>query len=85
MKQLLQMRKEKVVILRRMQQRSLEDITTQNKIYIIQLGVFQTYDNLLKLAGKIQQLGYNYGILKLDGQYSVFSHISGTKESLNFS
>lgn len=60
----------------------LEDITTQNKIYVMQLGVYETYDNVLKLAGEIQQLGYNYGISKVDGKYSVFSHISGTKESL---
>ena len=39
-------------------------------------------DNVLNLAGQLQQLGYNYGILKVDGKYSVFSHISGTKESL---
>ena len=61
---------------------NLEEITDQNKIYIMQLGVYETYDNVLKLAGEIQQLGYNYGILKVDGKYSVFSHISGTKESL---
>ena len=61
---------------------NLEEITDQNKIYIMQLGVYETYDNVLKLAGEIQQLGYNYGILKVDGKYSVFSHISGTKEGL---
>ena len=51
-------------------------------IYIVQLGVFQTYDNLLTLVGDLQQLGYNYGVIKTEGQYSVFSHISGTKEVL---
>lgn len=59
-----------------------KDVTTENKIYVIQLGVYETYDNVLNLAGQLQQLGYNYGILKVDGKYSVFSHISGTKESL---
>lgn len=61
---------------------STEDVTTANKIYVTQLGVYETYDNVLNLAGQLQQLGYNYGILKVDGKYSVFSHISGTKESL---
>ena len=59
-----------------------EEVTAENKIYIMQHGVYETYDNVLKLAGEIQQLGYNYGILKVDGKYSVFSHISGTKDSL---
>lgn len=54
----------------------------ENSIYIMQLGAFETYDNLLALAGDLQKLGYNYGVIKVDGKYSVFSHISGTKEPL---
>lgn len=61
---------------------NVEEVTAENKIYIMQHGVYETYDNVLKLAGEIQQLGYNYGISKVDGKYSVFSHISGTKDSL---
>ena len=64
------------------QSENAEDVAAENKIYVIQLGVYETYDNVLNLAGQLQQLGYNYGILKVDGKYSVFSHISGTKESL---
>lgn len=59
-----------------------ESTTDENKIYVMQLGVYETYENVLNLAGELKQLGYNYGILKVDGKYSVFSHISGTKESL---
>lgn len=54
----------------------------ENMIYIMQLGVYETYDNVLTLAGELKQLGYNYGILKVDGKYSVFSHISGAKSDL---
>ena len=57
-------------------------VNDENAIYIMQLGVFETYDNLLTLAGDLQKLGYNYGVTRTDGKYSVFSHISGTKESL---
>lgn len=59
-----------------------ESTTAENEIYVMQLGVYETYDNVLSLAGELKQLGYNYGILKVDGEYSVFSHVSGTKESL---
>ena len=59
-----------------------ESTTAENEIYVMQLGVYETYDNVLSLAGELKQLGYNYGILKVDGKYSVFSHVSGTKESL---
>lgn len=59
-----------------------EDVAAENKIYVLQLGVYETYDNVLSIAGQVQQLGYNYGILRVDGKYSVFSHISGTRESL---
>ena len=31
---------------------------------------------------QLKEIGYNYGILKVDGKYSVFSYIGGTKESL---
>lgn len=61
---------------------SVAVVNDDQAIYIVQLGVFQTYDNLLTLVGDLQQLGYNYGVTKTDGQYSVFSHISGTKEVL---
>ena len=53
-----------------------------SSLYIMQLGAFKTYDNLLTLAGELQKLGYNYGVIKVDGKYSVFSHISGSKEVL---
>lgn len=59
-----------------------ESVNDENAIYIMQLGAFETYDNLLILAGDLQKLGYNYGVIKTEGKYSVFSHISGTKESL---
>ena len=42
----------------------------------------ETYENVLNLAGQLKEIGYNYGILKVDGKYSVFSYIGGTKESL---
>ena len=61
---------------------SAENVNDENAIYIMQLGVFETYDNLLILAGDLQKLGYNYGVIKVEGKYVVFSHISGTKESL---
>lgn len=61
---------------------SVEIVDDEQAIYIVQLGVFQTYDNLLTLVGNLQQLGYNYGVTKTEGQYSVFSHISGTKQVL---
>lgn len=59
-----------------------ENVNDENAIYIMQLAAFETYDNLLVLAGDLQKLGYNYGVIKTDGKYLVFSHISGTKESL---
>lgn len=59
-----------------------ESVNDENVIYIMQLGAFETYDNLLMLAGDLQKLGYNYGVIKAEGKYAVFSHISGTKESL---
>ncbi len=59
-----------------------QDPNEDSSLYIMQLGAFETYDNLLVLAGELQKLGYNYGVIKVDGKYSVFSHISGSKESL---
>ena len=54
----------------------------ENKIFVMQHGVYETYENVLNLAGQLKEIGYNYGILKVDGKYSVFSYIGGTKESL---
>ena len=59
-----------------------EEKVAENKIFIMQHGVYETYDNVLNLAGELKQIGYNYGILKVDGKYSVFSYIGGTKDSL---
>lgn len=59
-----------------------EAVDDSRAIYVMQLGVFETYDNLLSLAGDLQTLGYNYGVTRSEGKYSVFSHISGTKEVL---
>ena len=59
-----------------------EEEVAENKIFVIQHGVYETYENVLNLAGQLKEIGYNYGILKVDGKYSVFSYIGGTKESL---
>lgn len=59
-----------------------EEEVAENKIFVMQHGVYETYENVLNLAGQLKEIGYNYGILKVDGKYSVFSYIGGTKESL---
>ena len=48
-----------------------ESTTAENEIYVMQLGVYETYDNVLSLAGELKQLGYNYGILKVDGILNI--------------
>ncbi|MGL4336852.1 MAG: sporulation protein [Turicibacter sp.] len=57
-------------------------VNEENTIYLMQLGVFKTYDNLLTLIGDVQTLGYQFGVVKTDGNYVAFSHVSGSKELL---
>ena len=51
-------------------------------IYLLQLGVFESYDNLLALVNDIQRLGLNYGVVKEADKYVVYSHIVKDKKEL---
>ena len=51
-------------------------------IYLLQLGVFESYDNLLALVNDMQRLGLNYGVVKEADQYVVYSHIVKDKKEL---
>ncbi len=62
-----------------------DDVTQDpaaDSIYLIQLGAFKTYDNVLSLVNELQRLGFNHGFVKDDEQFVVFSHIVGDPKQL---
>ncbi|HAX72704.1 MAG TPA: sporulation protein [Firmicutes bacterium] len=59
------------------------DENVADTIYVVQLGVYSTYDNVLDLASKIQTMGFNYGVSKVDGKYVVYSHVVGDRSELS--
>jgi len=49
--------------------------TDFNQIYIVDLGIYETYEEILRVEGKIKNLGYGVGINLKDDNFLVFSHI----------
>jgi len=60
----------------------VEVSSSDNMIYFMQLGVFETFDNALALGGRLEKIGYTWAVNRLDERHYVISHIVGDREQL---
>lgn len=55
----------------------VSEILSLDAIYVVYLGAFETYEEVLAIEGKVKELGYGIDINLDEGEYVVFSHIAG--------
>lgn len=57
-------------------------IQNLDQIYVVYLGTFETFDEVLSIQGEARKLGYEIDINLEEDQYTVYSHIVGTVNQL---
>ena len=54
-----------------------------SSFYMIQLGVFGSLDNAAGLMGTLNELGLPSDVIRVDGNFMLYSHIVGERGQLN--